>query len=79
MSVIIFIVVTILSDIVISSFDHSQIGTDHIIFALSILIGLGSAIWFCLTRDKLKQIIEGVRDGIHGNSGETNTENSKDE
>lgn len=39
-----------------------------IIFVPDILIGLGAAIWFCLTRNTWKQIAEGVRDGLNGNS-----------
>lgn len=65
MSIIIFLVTAVLSGAAIWFFD----GGDSVpVFALSVIIGLGAAIWFCLTRNTWKQIAEGVRDGLNGNS-----------
>jgi len=77
MSVVIFVLAAVLSDIVLRLSDRGAVSTDHIIFALDILIGLGAAIWFCLTRNTWKQIVEGVRDGLHGNSDKQQKSRSK--
>lgn len=75
MSILIFIVVTLLADF----FLNNDSGP------FCIVIGLGSAIWFCLTRDKWEAIIDGVREGIHGSpnvnneTDELKTEDKKDE
>lgn len=80
MSIVVFIVVTILADIYITTVNHSPVNVDQINFALAILIGLGSSIWFCLTRDKWKAIIDGIREGIYGNSNKNNeTDDLKNE
>lgn len=60
MSIIIFIVVTILSYIVICSLDSCAVPVDHLNVASSILIGLGSAIWFCLTRKKMTELFDDI-------------------
>lgn len=61
MSIIVFIIVTLIANWFLS--DDS---------GLCIVVGLGAAIWFCLTRNTWKEIVEGVRDGLHGKPDSSN-------
>lgn len=56
MSIIIFVVVTTGSFYILEWMsDQCTIATDHLMTGLAVLIGLGSAIWYCLTKQQWKK------------------------